>query len=122
MSKIYLAVLLALATPAYAATAVTAPTAPTVPATVTVSPNATTALANPTTNRIFIDQAGNNPDVNMTQDGSGNKAGSSARPVYLRGADQKIITRQIGNNNEIDLEGDSILDWTEVDPFSEGYV
>lgn len=26
------------------------------------------------------------------------------------------------DNNELDLEGDSILDWTEVDPFSEGYV
>ena len=26
------------------------------------------------------------------------------------------------DNNEIDLEGDSIMDWTEVDPFSEGYA
>lgn len=104
MKKTYLAILLAIAMPAFAQTAVTAPTAPTVPATVTVSPNANAALATATTNRIFIDQSGSNPDVNMTQDGTGNKAGSSARPVYLRGADQKIVTRQIGNNNEINLE------------------
>lgn len=89
---------------AQAQTAVTAPAAPTIPTMITVSPNATTALANATTNRIFIDQSGNNPNVNMTQDGSGNKQGSAARPIYLRGIDQVIVTRQIGNNNEINLE------------------
>lgn len=91
--------------PVIAQTAVTAPSAPTIPNTVTVSPNATAALAVATTNRIFIDQSGDNPDVNMTQDGSGNKAGSSARPIYLRGIDQKIVTRQIGASNEIMFEG-----------------
>jgi hypothetical protein len=40
----------------------------------------------------------------MTQDGTGNKAGSGGRPVYLRGIDQKIVTRQIGVNNDISLE------------------
>jgi|694.fasta_scaffold21055_2 hypothetical protein len=104
-NKIFAAAILSLSgLSAFAQTAVTPPTAPTVPNTVTVSPNATTALGNSTTNRIFIDQSGSNPDVNMTQDGSGNKQGSAQRPIYLRGADQVIITRQIGNNNEIDLE------------------
>jgi hypothetical protein len=104
LNRIIVAAFVAFSAQAFAQTAVTPPTAPTVPATVTVSPNATTALANSTTNRIFIDQSGANPDVNMTQDGSGNKAGSAARPIYLRGADQAIITRQIGDNNQIDLE------------------
>jgi len=104
MKKTLLSILLAAALPVLAQTAVTAPQAPTVPATATVSPNAVAALSIATTNRIFIDQSGDNVNVNMTQDGSGNKAGSSARPVYLRGIDQKIITRQIGASNEINLE------------------
>lgn len=104
MKQTIITILLAAAFPVMAQTAVTAPTAPTIPAMATVSPNATAALAIATTNRIFIDQSGNNPNVNMTQDGTGNKAGSSARPVYLRGIDQTIVTRQIGVNNEIMLE------------------
>jgi len=104
MKQTLLAILLAATLPAMAQTAVTAPAAPTVPAVATVSPNATAALAIATTNRIFIDQSGDNPNVNMTQDGSGNKAGSSSRPIYLRGIDQAIITRQIGSSNEINLD------------------
>lgn len=96
---------MAAAFPVFAQTAVTAPSAPTIPNTVTVSPNATAALAVATTNRVFIDQSGDNPNVNVTQDGSGNKQGSSARPIYLRGIDQTIVTRQIGASNEIMFEG-----------------
>jgi hypothetical protein len=40
----------------------------------------------------------------MTQDGSGNKAGSAIRPIYLRGIDQTIVTKQVGATNEINLE------------------
>lgn len=104
MKKILLAVLLGASGTAMAQTAVSAPAAPTIPTMATVSPNATAALAIATTNRIFIDQSGDNPNVNMTQDGTGNKAGSAQRPVYLRGIDQTIVTRQIGVNNEINLE------------------
>jgi len=104
MKKTLFSILLAAALPALAQTAVTAPQAPVIPATATVSPNATAALAIATTNRIFVDQSGDNVNVNMTQDGSGNKAGSAARPVYLRGIDQKLVTRQIGASNEIMLE------------------
>lgn len=104
MKKTVLALMLAAVLPAFAQTAVTAPTAPTIPTMVTVSPNAVAALASSTTNRVFIDQSGDNPDVNVTQEGSGNKQGSSARPVYLRGLDQTIVTKQVGNNNEINLE------------------
>lgn len=104
MKKTILAILLATVLPAMAQTAVTAPSAPVIPTMVTVSPNATASLAIATTNRIFIDQSGDNPNVNMTQNGSGNKAGSAARPVYLRGIDQKIVTNQVGASNEINLE------------------
>jgi hypothetical protein len=104
MKKTLLAIMLSMALPAMAQTAVTAPTSPTIPTMVTVSPNAVAALASSTTNRVFIDQSGDNPNVNMTQEGSGNKAGSAGRPVYLRGIDQVVVTKQIGNNNEINLE------------------
>jgi hypothetical protein len=104
MKKTLLAILLAVTLPAMAQTAVTAPAAPVIPTMVTVSPNATAALANATTNRIFIDQSGDNPNVNMTQDGTGNAAGSGGRPIYLRGIDQIVVTRQIGVNNDISLE------------------
>jgi hypothetical protein len=104
MKKTLLSLMLAATLPAFAQTAVSVPTTPTIPTMVTVSPNATAALASATTNRVFIDQSGDNPDVNMTQEGSGNKAGSDARPVYLRGIDQTVVTRQIGATNEIMLE------------------
>ena len=104
MKKTLLSLMLLMALPAFAQTAVTAPTSPTIPNMVTVSPNATAALASSTTNRVFIDQSGANPNVNVTQEGTGNIQGSAARPVYLRGIDQTVVTRQIGNNNEIMLE------------------
>jgi hypothetical protein len=104
MKQILLALAILTAFPAMAQTAVTAPSAPVIPNMATVSPNATAALAIATTNRIFIDQSGDNPNVNMTQDGTGNAAGSGGRPIYLRGIDQKIVTRQIGVSNDISLE------------------
>ena len=105
MKKTLFSILLAGAFfPAFAQTAVTAPTTPTIPTMVTVSPNATAALASATTNRVFVDQSGDNPDVNITQEGSGNIQGSAARPVYLRGIDQTIVTKQVGNSNTLYLE------------------
>jgi len=104
MKKTLFAILMAATLPAFAQTAVTAPTAPVIPATATVSPNATAALNIASTNRVFVDQSGDNVNVNITQDGSANKQGSAARPVYLRGIDQKLVTRQIGTGNEIMLE------------------
>jgi hypothetical protein len=101
MKKTLIALLISLAIPAMAQNAPTAPVQPTIPVMITVSPNAAAALANATTNSIFIDQSGDNPTVNMNQIGSGNKAGSSINPVYLRGFDQKIVTIQQGNNNDI---------------------
>jgi hypothetical protein len=104
MKQTIITILLAAAFPVMAQTAVSAPSAPVIPNMVTVSPNATAALAIATTNRIFIDQSGDNPNVNMTQDGTGNAAGTGGRPIYLRGIDQTIVTRQIGVSNDISLE------------------
>ena len=104
MKQTIITILLTAAFPVMAQTAVSAPSAPVVPNMVTVSPNATAALAIATTNKIFIDQSGDIPNVNMTQEGTGNAAGTGGRPVYLRGDDQKIVTRQIGASNDISLE------------------
>ena len=84
MKQTIITILLAAAFPVMAQTAVSAPSAPVIPNMVTVSPNATAALAIATTNKIFIDQSGDNPNVNMTQDGTGNAAGTGGRPIPTR--------------------------------------
>lgn len=105
MKKTLLSLLMMAAFPVMAQTAVTVPSAPVIPNTVTVSPNASAAMAVATTNSVFIDQSGDNPNVNVTQDGAGNKQGSVARPIYLRGIDQTVVTKQVGTSNEIMFEG-----------------
>ena len=105
MKKTIITLLLAAAFPAMAQTAVVAPTTPTFPAMQTVTAGATAALANTAvTNRVFIDQSGATPNVNVTQDGSGNEQGTAAKPVYLRGTNQTLTTKQVGDLNSILLE------------------
>jgi len=105
MKKTIITVLLAAAFPAMAQTAVVAPTAPTFPAMQTVTAGATAALANTAvTNRVFIDQSGATPNVNVTQDGSGNEQGTALKPIYLRGTNQTLTTKQVGDLNSILLE------------------
>ena len=105
MKKTIITALLSAAFPAMAQTAVVAPTTPTFPAMQTVTAGAQAALANLTvTNRVFIDQSGANPNVNVTQDGSGNEQGTAAKPVYLRGTNQTVTTKQVGDLNSILLE------------------
>lgn len=103
MKRIILSIALMAAFSVGAQTVVSSAVAPTPVNPVVISPNASTALSNSTTNRIFLDQSGDNPDINMNQTGSGNKQGSVAQPIYLRGIGQKITTIQTGDNNEIDL-------------------
>ena len=106
MRKIFLTALMAVSMPVFAqqVTPVNAPTAPTIPVTATVSPNAAIAAEAATSNSVFIDQSGENPNVNVEQTGTGNKMGSSTRPVYLRGRDQQVIVKQSGNSNVVNLE------------------
>ncbi len=68
------------------------------------SPNEATALLNESTNKVIIDQVGDNINISVLQEGSGNTFGSLDRPVYLRGIGQTITTNQTGNNNSIYLE------------------
>jgi hypothetical protein len=103
MKKILLSVMLAMAFGVQAQTAVTAATAPTPVSPIVVSPNAAAALASSTTNRIFLDQSGDNPTINLNQTGNSNRQGTAGSPVYLRGIGQTVTTIQTGNANEIDL-------------------
>ncbi len=77
------------------------PTAPTPPTIVTTSPNEVSSSAIATTNIVYIDQSGNNVDVNVVQTGTANRIGSSVDPIYLRGDNQTVIATQTGNGNEL---------------------
>lgn len=77
------------------------PTAPTPPTIVTTSPNEVSASAVATTNIVYIDQSGNNVDVNVVQTGTANRIGSSVDPIYLSGDNQTVIATQTGNGNEL---------------------
>lgn len=103
MKKLILTMALLAAFGANAQTTVMSATSPTPVNPIVISPNATAALANSTTNKIFLDQSGDNPNINLNQTGNGNRQGSAERPVYLRGIGQTVTTIQTGNNNEIDL-------------------
>ncbi len=135
MKKTIITIMLLTAFPVFAqSVAVTQPTTNTPVAPVlTISANAISALGANTTNRVFIDQSGENPDVSITQTGSGNTIGADATytksitsipqrlngqtpatrnftvnsPVYLRGADQDITMVQTGNNNTISLRAEN---------------
>ena len=85
----------------------TLPTAPQPPAIVATSPNATDANSIATTNKVYIDQSGENVNVNIEQTGTGNQFGNVADPIYLRGDNQTIIGIQTGNNNSVLMGIDS---------------
>lgn len=91
--------LLFVSTSAFAQTVL--PTAPTPPAIITTSPNETDANSVATTNKVYIDQAGGNVDVNIVQTGTANIIGSSSDPIYLRGDNQSVIGIQTGNGNSL---------------------
>ena len=86
-----------------AQTVVATATQPTPVNPVILSPNSLNALTGATTNKIFLDQSGDNPTINLNQTGNSNRQGSANRPIYLRGIGQNITTIQTGDNNEIDL-------------------
>jgi hypothetical protein len=133
MKKTIITMMLLTAFPVFAqSVAVTqpSPNAPVQPV-LTISANAVTALGSNTTNRVFVDQSGENPDVSITQTGVGNTVGANATytkgitnipqrlvgggtrnftvdtPMYLRGADQDITVVQTGNNNTVSLRAEN---------------
>lgn len=129
MKKTLLILLMISAFPVAAQTTVAAPT-PTTPVdpTVGVMAGTATALTQSATNRVFVDQDGERPNVSITQTGSGNTAGSDSTyskiitgivdrlntggvrqytvnsAIYLRGDDHNIILNQVGNNNTIAMK------------------
>jgi hypothetical protein len=104
--KSIVAGVLLVASPAFAQNAAL-PTSPQPPTIVTTSPNASDANGIATTNKVYIDQSGQNVNVNVEQTGTGNQFGNVSDPVYLRGDDQTIISIQTGNNNSILMGIDS---------------
>lgn len=52
-------------------------------------------------NEIYIDQVGDNLDLDITQDGSSNQFGDSTTAVDLDGDDMTFSITQTGNNNDI---------------------
>lgn len=62
-------------------------------------------------NSIYLDQAGDNSTITMTQDGSGNRvkgiingaAGNTTDPSVLSGNNQTITINQVGQNNVLSL-------------------
>ena len=77
------------------------PTAPTPPAIITSSPNETDANSLATTNKVYIDQEGQNVDVNIVQTGTANIVGDANIPIYLSGDNQNIIAIQTGDGNQL---------------------
>jgi hypothetical protein len=59
------------------------------------------ALAQSTTNSIFIEQVGDNSNINIIQKGQNNSIGTEQNRVVLEGNSQTITTVQEGNNNSI---------------------
>ena len=61
------------------------------------------ALAQSTTNSIFIEQVGDGSNINITQKGQSNKVGTEQNRVVLEGNNQTITATQEGNNNSYQM-------------------
>jgi hypothetical protein len=59
------------------------------------------AMAQSTTNSIYIDQVGDGSVITITQKGQSNKVGTEQERVVLEGNNQTITATQEGNNNSI---------------------
>jgi len=89
------------ASPAFAQSVATVPTPPSPPAIVATSPNQAEADAVAQTNRVYINQAGSNVNINVQQTGQTNTVGTLSDPVYLRGDNQTVTVIQTGNSNSV---------------------
>jgi hypothetical protein len=58
-------------------------------------------LTNVHSNEVYIDQVGDNSTVTIIQDGTGNKVGDSAIPVFIGGGSNVVNIQQIGIGNEL---------------------
>ena len=80
-----------------------APTPPTIPTMITDTPNESAVKSDSTSNKVYLDQQGDNINANINQTGSGNQfgTGTGSGAVYLRGDNQTITSVQTGNNDTI---------------------
>lgn len=103
LHKIVALTLMLYSSSAFAADAPVAalPTPPSPPQIVATSPNETAAGQMANTNKVYIDQAGSNVNINIQQIGVTNVIGTATDPIYLRGDNQTIIAIQTGNLNNI---------------------
>jgi hypothetical protein len=58
-------------------------------------------LTNVHSNEVYIDQVGDSSTVTIIQDGTGNKVGDSAIPVFIGGGSNVVNIQQIGIGNEL---------------------
>jgi len=93
----------------------TAPTATSVAPMVTpanFAAGAATAVGSATTNIIYLQQTGNTPTVNITQDGNGNRIGTDATGVaggaILNGSNQIVNIQQSGASSAVGGVGNVI--------------
>lgn len=101
--KLKAIILLLISSSVFAADFSTSPTAPVVPNLISVTPNEASIMNDATSNKVYIDQSGQNVDVNITQTGSGNYLGTglTSSAIYMRGDNQKLVSIQTGNNNGV---------------------
>ena len=59
------------------------------------------AMAQSTTNSIYIEQVGDGSIIDLTQKGQGNKIGTEQNRIILEGNNQTVTVTQEGNNNSI---------------------
>ena len=59
------------------------------------------AMAQSTTNSIYIEQVGDGSIIDLTQKGQGNKIGTEQNRIMLEGNNQTVTVTQEGNNNSI---------------------
>lgn len=53
---------------------------------------------------VYIEQAGSNSTIDITQTGDGNRVGSSSEATTINGSTTNVDVTQTGSSNEIDIE------------------
>jgi hypothetical protein len=86
---------------AFAQAVAVLPTIPNPPKIIATSPNELDATSVATTNKVYINQSGDNVNVNIQQTGAADTIGTLDDPIYLRGDNQTVTVIQTGKTNSI---------------------
>lgn len=60
-------------------------------------------MSNVLANEVYIEQVGSGSTVNILQEGSDNRIGTSLSPAYIGSGSNTVNIDQIGSNNELDM-------------------